>query len=161
MFWLVLEAAHMVSWFPLIPCKYLESFKGVRSALKCCTQSYICMLYVNQNINFKGNAHGQPTRTLKDFESSDCFLQLRIWSAGPHSFLVNIQVISIAKGRAQVLHWYFALKQSYACCTKQQLNILKETLGAHGQPTATLKNIGGSDCFLQLHIWSPVPTHSL
>ena len=39
-------------------------------------------------------AHGQTTVTLKDFGRSDCFLQLHIWSAGPHSFLVNIQNVA-------------------------------------------------------------------
>ena len=39
-------------------------------------------------------AHGQPTATLRDFGRSDCFLELRTWSAGPHSFLVNIQNVS-------------------------------------------------------------------
>ena len=35
-------------------------------------------------------AHGQPPATLRVFGSSDGFLQLRAWSAGPHSFVVNI-----------------------------------------------------------------------
>ena len=40
-FWFLLATAHMVSWSPLIPCKYSECFKGARTALKCCTQIWI------------------------------------------------------------------------------------------------------------------------
>ena len=48
----------------------------------------------------KLGGHGQPIATLRDFGHSDCFLQLRMrtWSAGPHSFLVNIQ--NVSKGHA-------------------------------------------------------------
>ena len=55
----------------------------------------------------KLGARGQATATLKDFGHSDCFLQLRIWSAGPHSFLatVNIQNVSIWGARCiEMLH---------------------------------------------------------
>ena len=101
-------------------------------------------------------AHSQPTATLKDFGRSDCFLQLRIWSAGPHSFLVNIQ--NVSKGRA--LHWNVALKHSSACCTKFvncSRNFERKCLGHMANPTATLKDFGRSDCFLPLRIWSAGP----
>ena len=63
---------------------------------------------------------------------------------GPHSFLVNIQ--NDSKGRA--LHWNVAFIPN---CSRK---FYKETLGAQGQPTATLKDFGCSDCFLQLCKWS-------
>ena len=40
--------------------------------------------------------HGQPTATLKYFGRSDCFLQLHIWSAGPNSFRVHVNIQSIS-----------------------------------------------------------------
>ena len=51
--------------------------------------------------NLKGNASGaKPLQFLKDFGRYDCFLQLHIWSAGPHSFLANINIQNVSKGRA-------------------------------------------------------------
>ena len=37
---------------PLIPCKYSECFKGARTALICCTQTFICMQYHTFPANF-------------------------------------------------------------------------------------------------------------
>ena len=55
-FWLLLATAHIVSWSPLIPCKYSESFKGARTALKCCTHTKLFPLIL------QGNAWGaSPT----------------------------------------------------------------------------------------------------
>ena len=102
--------------------------RGARCNLKYCTQTliFMCMLYHTKLFPkfFKETpgAHGRPTTTLKDFGRSDCFLQLRIWSAGPHSFLVNIQIFS--KG-THALHWNVALKHSCACCTKTVPAIVK------------------------------------
>jgi hypothetical protein len=96
----VLIASCSCAYSKLVPthfCKYLECFKGARTALKCCTQTFMCMLYqtVPQILKETLGAHGQLTATLKDFGRFDCFMQLQcIWSAGPHSFLVNIQNVS-------------------------------------------------------------------
>jgi hypothetical protein len=51
------------------------------------------MLYQTVPANMKGNTlvRGQSTAPIKDFGCSDCFLQLRILTAGPLSFFVNIE----------------------------------------------------------------------
>ena len=50
---LLLATACMVSWSPLIPCKYSDCFKGAGTALKCCT---CCTKLFQQT--FDGNGWG-------------------------------------------------------------------------------------------------------
>ena len=101
--------------------------------------------------------HSQPTAALKEFGRSDCFLLLSICSAGPHSFLVNIQ--NVSKGRT--LHWNVALKHSCACCTKLFPQILGKRLGLMAnslQPSKTLDVLIASCSCTYGHL---VPIHFL
>ena len=89
----------------------------------------------------------QLSKTLVVLIASCNCTYIYIWSAGPHSFLVNIQ--NVSKGRA--LHWNVAFIPNCSC------KFYKESLEAQGQPAATLKDFACSDCFWQLHIWSAGP----
>ena len=119
----------------LIPCKYskIKCFKGVHC---------IEMLHSNIHLNvvvakLSANLEWKHLRRMPN--RSGCFLQLRIWWSGPHSFLVNIQ--NVSKGLRRALHWKVALIPNWV----------------HGQPNVTLKYFGRSDCFLQLRIWLAGP----
>ena len=104
----------------------------------------------------------QPSATLKDFGRSDCLklkgLQLRIWSAGPHSFLVNIQNVVRGAHCIEMLHSIISVHMHAGL--PQLLTVpanFKRNAVVHGLPTTILKDFGRSQCFLQLRIWSAVP----